>query len=223
MLFSFSSLTVALMALSSASAAPEGLARRQAQSTCTKGRNMCVSATRNGTQVQYTLSAQGTTAPGWMGVGFGTAMGNAPMVILWSNSDGSISLSQRSAPGFVMPTVASSPPRVASLVAGATTTSGNHQYSFTVPADSATMQDLIFAYGSQNPGSASLDATLTKHTDTGKGSLNVSGQPSNTTTGNGNTGGNNGGYGGNNAAVKGKVDLIIPAVMGAVGLFAYML
>ena len=47
--------------------------------------------------------------------GFGSQMVNTPMVILWPNSDGSVTLSQRSASGRFMPTVVSSPPRVASL------------------------------------------------------------------------------------------------------------
>ena len=49
------------------------------------------------------------------GSGFGSQMVNTPMVILWPNSDGSVTLSQRSASGRFMPTVVSSPPRVASI------------------------------------------------------------------------------------------------------------
>lgn len=47
--------------------------------------------------------------------GFGTQMENSPMVVMWPNSDSSITLSQRSASGEVMPTVVSNPPRVATL------------------------------------------------------------------------------------------------------------
>lgn len=42
-------------------------------------------------------------------------MARTPMVIMWANSDGSITLSQRQASGEVEPTVVSSPPRVATL------------------------------------------------------------------------------------------------------------
>jgi len=42
-------------------------------------------------------------------------MADTPMVIMWPNSDGNITLSQRSAPSEVMPTVDKNPPRVASL------------------------------------------------------------------------------------------------------------
>ena len=42
-------------------------------------------------------------------------MSGSDMVVLWSNSDGTITLSQRTGTGHVMPTVDSSPSRVASL------------------------------------------------------------------------------------------------------------
>lgn len=47
--------------------------------------------------------------------GFGSQMANTPMVIMWSNSDGTITLSQRQAQREVMPTVVANPPRVATL------------------------------------------------------------------------------------------------------------
>jgi hypothetical protein len=47
--------------------------------------------------------------------GFGKTMANSPMVIMWPNSDGSITLSQRMSSAEVMPTVVSSPPRLATL------------------------------------------------------------------------------------------------------------
>ena len=49
------------------------------------------------------------------GSGFGKFMANTPMVIVWPNPDGSITLSQRQAPGHVMPTVVANPPNVATL------------------------------------------------------------------------------------------------------------
>jgi hypothetical protein len=42
-------------------------------------------------------------------------MANSPMVIMWTNSDGSITLSQREAPAEVMPTLVNNPPNVATL------------------------------------------------------------------------------------------------------------
>lgn len=47
-------------------------------------------------------------------------MANTPMVIMWPNSDGSTTLSQRQASAEVMPTVVASPPRVAIMVASLT-------------------------------------------------------------------------------------------------------
>lgn len=83
--------------------------------------------------------------------GFGQHMPNTPMVIMWSNSDGSITLSQRSAPTFVMPTVDDNPPRHAILEQALSsvslhgrhlddcmlitlkTTSGNTRFAFSIP------------------------------------------------------------------------------------------
>ena len=61
-------------------------------------------------------------------------MANSPMVIMWSNSDGTVTLSQREAPSEVMPTVDSSPPRVATLDDTATNVqgAGNTNFSFTI-------------------------------------------------------------------------------------------
>ena len=42
-------------------------------------------------------------------------MANSPMVIMWSNSNGNITLSQRQSPSEIMPTVVASPPRVATV------------------------------------------------------------------------------------------------------------
>lgn len=47
--------------------------------------------------------------------GFGSQMADTPMVIMWENSDGSMTLSQRQAPAEVMPTLVPDPPRVATL------------------------------------------------------------------------------------------------------------
>jgi hypothetical protein len=47
--------------------------------------------------------------------GFGSRMANTPMVIMWINSDGTATLSQRKALSEVMPTVDSSPPRTATM------------------------------------------------------------------------------------------------------------
>jgi hypothetical protein len=47
--------------------------------------------------------------------GFGQWMANSPMVIMWANADGTVTLSQRTAPREVMPTLDPNPSRVATL------------------------------------------------------------------------------------------------------------
>ena len=42
-------------------------------------------------------------------------MSGSPMVIMWSNSDGNVTLSQRTAPYEIEPTLDSNPPRIATL------------------------------------------------------------------------------------------------------------
>lgn len=47
--------------------------------------------------------------------GFGTHMTNSKMVILWQNSDGSVTISQRFATAQVEPVTDPNPPRIATL------------------------------------------------------------------------------------------------------------
>lgn len=105
--------------------------------------------------------------------GFGQSMTNSPMVIMWPNSDGSITLSQRTAPGEVMPTVDSSPPRVATAepaLSGLTGT--NVKLAYTIAANSDTTQGIIWAYGTSRPSSAA-DASLVQHIDSGFSRLDL--------------------------------------------------
>ncbi|KAF8143354.1 hypothetical protein K438DRAFT_1691444 [Mycena galopus ATCC 62051] len=148
---------------------------------------MCIAAVLNGSTVQYTLTGTGVRTVGWMGMGFGTQMANTPMVIMWGNSDGTVTLSQRQAPGESMPTVVASPPRVATLSDTLSTTSGNSAYVYTIPANGATTQSLIFAFGTTNPGLKDSSAPLLQHIDYGGISLDLtkSLSASSTTTGSG--------------------------------------
>lgn len=61
--------------------------------------------------------------------GFGSHMAGSPMVIMWSNSDGTITLSQRSASSEVQPKLDSNPPRVASLLTNLSSVRLNVSYS----------------------------------------------------------------------------------------------
>ncbi|KAJ3992596.1 hypothetical protein F5050DRAFT_895974 [Lentinula boryana] len=136
---------------------------------------MCVTAVIEGSMTQYTLSGTGRMIPGWMGVGFGSQMANSPMVILWLNSDGSITLSQRQAPAEVMPAVITSPPRIASLLANASITVGNDtQFVFSIPTANTTTIPTIWAFGPQNPGSSSSNVALQIHEETGTASFDLS-------------------------------------------------
>ncbi|KAJ7467036.1 hypothetical protein FB451DRAFT_1259939 [Mycena latifolia] len=120
-----------------------------------------------------------------MGMGFGQGMPGTPMVIMWSNSNGSITLSQRQASGYIMPTVVSSPPRVATLSAALSTTSGNSAFVYTIPANSDTKQNVIYGFGTTNPGSPDEDATLQQHLDSGSFQLDLTKSLSSTATGSG--------------------------------------
>ena len=101
-------------------------------------------------------------------------MANTPMVIMWPNSDGTITLSQRKATGEVMPLVDSSPPRIATAQASLSTTSGsNPKLVFTIPQDSSVGNTIIWAYGSTNPGSSAEDATLVQHLNSGPMAFNL--------------------------------------------------
>jgi len=109
------------------------------------------------------------------------------MVIMWGNSDGSVTLSQRQAPQEVEPTVVASPPRVATKSDTLSTTSGNSAFVYTIPANTDTKQSLIFAFGNTNPGSSDAAANLLQHLDYGVIQLDLtkSLSASSTTTGSG--------------------------------------
>ncbi|KXN93335.1 hypothetical protein AN958_00259 [Leucoagaricus sp. SymC.cos] len=120
------------------------------------------------------LSSTGVNTVGWMGVGFGQQMPNTPMVIMWVNSDGSITLSQRSASGHFMPTVDNNPPRIATLEQSLSSTSSSSiQLAFSIPANGDTTQDIIFAFGATRPESAAVDAVLQQHIESGTGQLDL--------------------------------------------------
>jgi hypothetical protein len=135
---------------------------------------MCISATVNGSTVQYTLQSTGSATLGWMAMGFGKEMVNSPMVIMWPNDDSTITLSQRSATSEAMPTVDSNPPRVATLSQTLSITIGNKpQFVYTIPANSDTQQDVIWAFGTSAPSSSAVDATIQQHLDSGTFTLDL--------------------------------------------------
>jgi hypothetical protein len=103
-------------------------------------------------------------------------MSNTPMVIMWPNSDGTITLSQRMAPSEVMPTLVSNPPRVATSQPSLSVMSGsNPKYAFTIDSDGSTKQNIIWAFGTNNPDSSAQDAMLIMHAESGPTQLDLSG------------------------------------------------
>ncbi|KAJ6594592.1 hypothetical protein B0H19DRAFT_974809 [Mycena capillaripes] len=165
-----------LFALVSASVPHDGLtefSRRDATGGSVCKTYLCVEAVLNGSTVQYTLSSTGKSKVGWMAMGFGSQMANSPMVIMWSNSDGTFTLSQRQAPGEVPPSVVSNPPRVATPDNALSTTSGNPKFVFTIPANSDTKQSIIWAFGTVNPGPDG--ESLQQHIDSGSAQIDLTG------------------------------------------------
>jgi len=82
---------------------------------------------------------------------------------MWEN-DGQAIISQRKAPFETMPTLDSNPPRIATVADSLTSLSGNDStFAFTIPANGDTKQWVIFAYGSESPGSSANDARISQH------------------------------------------------------------
>ncbi|KDR75941.1 hypothetical protein GALMADRAFT_516288 [Galerina marginata CBS 339.88] len=148
------------------------------------GTLMCIQATVNGSSTTYVLSSLGKQKLGWMAMGFGNQMSNTPMVIMWINSDSSVTLSQRSAPTEAMPTVVQNPPRIAVKSLDLSIISSNKpQLAFSVATNGDTKQPIIFAYGTTVPSSFEADATLIQHLDYGTLTLDLTKQLPSSTTG----------------------------------------
>ncbi|KAI0369695.1 hypothetical protein BV20DRAFT_1053069 [Pilatotrama ljubarskyi] len=144
---------------------------------------MCISGVVNGTTTRYVLQSKGIQELGWMAMGFGSFMANTPMVIMWPNSDGSMTLSQRMAPGEVMPTVDPSPPRVATADPSTSDLTGSQpKMSFTIPSDSSASGTIIWAFGTINPDDAAIDATLQQHLESNPVSLDLTASASDAAT-----------------------------------------
>ncbi|KAF9531597.1 hypothetical protein CPB83DRAFT_76559 [Crepidotus variabilis] len=156
-------------------------------STC--GTFVCVKGTVNGSTTSYVLSSRGGQKVGWMAIGYGNQMTNTPMVIMWMNSDGTATLSQRKAPDEVMPTVDSNPPRKATFDPTLSLSVSNPTLAFNIPSNNDKTQQLIYALGTTNPGSSKDDATLIQHLDYGIIKLDLTKVVSATPTGTGTNGG----------------------------------
>ncbi|OCH88654.1 CBD9-like protein [Obba rivulosa] len=136
---------------------------------------MCITGVVNGSTTEYTLQSQDAATLGWMAMGFGTQMADSPMVIMWGNSDGSITISQRQAPAEVMPTLVSNPPRVATPMPSLSSLTGsNPKFVYTIATNTTGETDIIWAFGNVNPDNSAQDATLQQHLSSGPTSLDLS-------------------------------------------------
>jgi len=141
--------------------------------------DVCVTGAIEGSTVTYTVESQHALSEiGWIGVGFGTQMVGAHMVVMWPNPDGKITLSQRSASGHFMPAVDPSPPSVATLSTGnSSLTATKPVFVFTMPAPSSTTQNMLWAFGpvSSKPSGEAADSTFDQHDGHDTFSLTLSG------------------------------------------------
>lgn len=136
--------------------------------------DVCIGAVVSGTTVQYVLQSTGTKTLGWMAMGFGTSMVGSDMVIMWPNSDGTITLSQRTASGHSMPTVDPSPSRVASASTDLSAVGVDQpRLGYTITANTDTTQAIIWAIGTDAPSSSDEDAILQKHASYGRITLDL--------------------------------------------------
>lgn len=134
---------------------------------------MCISATVNSSTTLYSVTSTTSTTPGWVSLGFGQVMKDAPMVMLWKSSNGSIVLSQRTASGHVKPTPVAQPPRTAAIAAAESSPLASQPiFAFSIPTSGdASSQQLIWAASSTNPGD-SADADVAFH-DLGFGAISL--------------------------------------------------
>ncbi|QRW07746.1 cytochrome b561 domain-containing protein [Ceratobasidium sp. AG-Ba] len=136
---------------------------------------LCVGATISEGNTYYSLN---TSLPfsrvGWMAVGFGDRMGGSPMVILWPNADGTITLSQRQSNDHDDPQVVKSPPRTATLQTTMSTLTGSAvTLSFSIPSSGHTTENMIYALATRKPGSNDPSATLQEHNFKGNFQLDL--------------------------------------------------
>ncbi|QRV93576.1 cytochrome b561 domain-containing protein [Ceratobasidium sp. AG-Ba] len=103
-------------------------------------------------------------------------MAGSPMMILWPNSDGTVTLSQRSASGENEPKVVSNPPRKATVQTGLSTLTGSAvALSFSVPIEQSSgksSEDIIYGLSLHRP-SSNVGASLQIHNFKGNFKLDL--------------------------------------------------
>lgn len=136
---------------------------------------MCIGATVNGNNIDYVMQSTGSQKLGWMAMGFGSHMVGSPMVIMWPNPDGSITISQRQAKSESLPAVVANPPRAATVSKDLSAASGQQpKLAYTIPADTNMQPELIWAFGTDTPSSSNgATATFQQHLSMGTISLDL--------------------------------------------------
>ncbi|KAK0210567.1 hypothetical protein DFS33DRAFT_1251475 [Desarmillaria ectypa] len=138
------------------------------------GKFLCVNATVFSDTVRYELTALEQPL-GWVGLGFGRRMAETHMVILWSNSDGTVTLSQRYAVGHSQPRIVTNPPRLATLQLQVPSDSAwrpinSTTFAFEIERGTGpysgkndSMERFIWAYSQTNPESSDPEVDITFH------------------------------------------------------------
>ncbi|KZT57738.1 CBD9-like protein [Calocera cornea HHB12733] len=138
--------------------------------------HFCITAILNGSTTTFeVLVPQPASQIGWIGTGFGAQMPGSPLVVLWPNDDGTVTLSQRMASEYVMPTVQANPPRVATLNQQLTTLGASEtRIVYTIPSDPNPQQNLLWSISAVRPSSSAVDAMLIQHYDQSPYTLDLS-------------------------------------------------
>lgn len=139
------------------------------------GTLVCTTATISGAQTIYTLNTTVQFSDlGWMAIGFGQSMIGSPLVILWPNADGSVTLSQRQATAHAEPQIVANPAAVATLRTDLSSlTGGAITLSFIQQSSGQTSQNMIYALGRTRPSSNDPAARLVQHAVTGQFTLDL--------------------------------------------------
>ncbi|KAF8911940.1 hypothetical protein CPB84DRAFT_1760813 [Gymnopilus junonius] len=137
-------------------------------------RAVCASATVEGDMVHYEVTSL-MKPVGWVALGFGAQMIHTHSIVLWRNSDGTTTLSQRYATGYREPRPEDSPSRVATLIEPKTSVvrpAESTTFAFQIPvnhsllASADSRESMIFAYSPNAPDKDPASA-LPVHHETG--------------------------------------------------------
>ncbi|KAI5822612.1 hypothetical protein K523DRAFT_256669 [Schizophyllum commune Tattone D] len=133
---------------------------------------MCLNVTLKDDTIEYALTNLEEPL-GWMAVGWGDRMPQTHMAVLWPNTDGTVTLSQRFARGHMEPRLENRPPRIASIPEIKASWIGTTTLSFIVPreqdAENTTtpLTPGIIAFSPFPPASADPSVHILAHTGTG--------------------------------------------------------